>query len=739
MSRGSFLSAAGSEPLLQKKCGCGARANAGAKCDECSRRDLQRKAVGAAPHRDADALVGGALAGPGQPLDPGTRDFMQERFGHDFSRVRIHADAAGAASARAVNAHAYAVGSNIVFADGRYDPRSREGRKLLAHELTHVVQQGAAGVTSLQRAAAGEEEQKVPVPAAPAAEAPAAEAADPAIDALDLNATAKAAAKDLKKKHPEISFTSGKRGVADQAHAMASNIVSSKNRKWIADTYKAAPTLQKWVDDHAEATTVDDLAKGLKETMDGLTEAELNAVSKHFTGAAFDVQPQDKDADAIKKDMQGLTGVTRFLDKESGLVRWHAQFKLALDSSPSNDPLEREADETAQRVVDGRGAMAAMSTAPAPVLQRSAGLAAGTGLAVSAEQIATFRLLAQQAAVLLESSALASAESAAITTAIAEAEAAVVLVEGAAGTMAAGTIVAEGSAAATIGLAADDVTGIGVADDVAIPFTLLAAAAAAGLVVGVGYYYRKEIMDALEKLTRAIDLIERALREHPLPDIDIGPKPQPKPKPETETETESEKKPKPETGPRPIPGPRDDTNTRRRCIGPTGLTVLDPIAVVWNKVPEDDYYPSPIELGGHEYYRDIPTVLPHGEPIGVLPEYWPYEGKLLQLLPDIRGREAWRFRRVLESYGFDWEGFRYLQAEHVQDLQWGSVEGMPLDTFENLWPLDGAANMSAGSRHNQQPVEFCETPAGPFRAIPLRQMKAEGHYGRYFIIVSVER
>src|SRR5262249_29965020 len=77
----------------------------------------------------------------GQPLDAGTRAFMEPRFGHDFSQVRIHADERAAESARAVNALAYTVGRDVVFGEGRYEPGTSEGRRLLAHELTHVVQQ----------------------------------------------------------------------------------------------------------------------------------------------------------------------------------------------------------------------------------------------------------------------------------------------------------------------------------------------------------------------------------------------------------------------------------------------------------------------------------------------------------------------------------------------------------------------------------------------------------------------
>jgi hypothetical protein len=80
----------------------------------------------------------------GQPLDSAVRAFFEPRFGYDFSRVRIHADDKAAESAQSIGALAYTVGSNITFGGGRYQPSGHEGRRLLAHELTHVVQQGYA-------------------------------------------------------------------------------------------------------------------------------------------------------------------------------------------------------------------------------------------------------------------------------------------------------------------------------------------------------------------------------------------------------------------------------------------------------------------------------------------------------------------------------------------------------------------------------------------------------------------
>lgn len=113
------------------------------KCDKCrkKKRALQRSAFGPAPEI-APPVVHEVLSSPGQQLDLETRAFFEPRFGHDFSRVRVHADARAAESAWAVNALAYTVGQDVVFGFGQYAPKSSAGGRLLAHELMHVVQQG---------------------------------------------------------------------------------------------------------------------------------------------------------------------------------------------------------------------------------------------------------------------------------------------------------------------------------------------------------------------------------------------------------------------------------------------------------------------------------------------------------------------------------------------------------------------------------------------------------------------
>lgn len=92
----------------------------------------------------APASVDRALASPGRPLEPALRHDMEQHFGHDFSRVRVHSGAAAEQSAQDVNADAYTVGPDIVFGADWFAPWTHEGGRLIAHELTHVIQQRAA-------------------------------------------------------------------------------------------------------------------------------------------------------------------------------------------------------------------------------------------------------------------------------------------------------------------------------------------------------------------------------------------------------------------------------------------------------------------------------------------------------------------------------------------------------------------------------------------------------------------
>jgi hypothetical protein len=178
--------------LLQRTCACGRAAGMTGDCEACSRKKrfaLQSKLVVNAPgdsyEQEADRIadqvtapsitsiarglppriqrlsaeqsIGAApasvdqtLSRAGAPLEPAFRGDMERRFGHDFSRVRVHTDAAAQQSARDVNAEAYTVGHNVVFGADRFAPGTSGGRRLIAHELTHVVQQGG-NASALQR------------------------------------------------------------------------------------------------------------------------------------------------------------------------------------------------------------------------------------------------------------------------------------------------------------------------------------------------------------------------------------------------------------------------------------------------------------------------------------------------------------------------------------------------------------------------------------------------------------
>lgn len=191
--------------LLQRKCECGNNTVAGSKCDKCESKNglLQRKSSNNSEQSEVPPVVHEVLRSSGQPLDKKTRGFFESRFAHNFSgvplsstsqqpsqsslkigepadvyeqeadriadsvmlkqntetlssneqeggsfdlsHVRIHTNARAAESARKINALAYTSGNNIVFGAGQFAPATRKGQRLLAHELTHVMQQSSSG------------------------------------------------------------------------------------------------------------------------------------------------------------------------------------------------------------------------------------------------------------------------------------------------------------------------------------------------------------------------------------------------------------------------------------------------------------------------------------------------------------------------------------------------------------------------------------------------------------------
>src|SRR5690606_33279225 len=112
------------------------------KCAECEEEERAQRKGNGQTTGEAPSIVSDVVnSGGGKNLDNNTRSFMEKRFGYDFSHVKIHDDTVAAKSAQSINALAYTSGNNIVFNQGQYSPETNSGRKLLAHELTHVVQQ----------------------------------------------------------------------------------------------------------------------------------------------------------------------------------------------------------------------------------------------------------------------------------------------------------------------------------------------------------------------------------------------------------------------------------------------------------------------------------------------------------------------------------------------------------------------------------------------------------------------
>lgn len=185
-------SAAGSSLLVSRPrhaCACGAAAHAGGECAACrakrERSEAVRRHLGVAVPASVDEV----LRTPGQRLDRATRREMEARFGHDFSGVRLHTDAAAAASARALSARAYALGSHIVFGPQGYSPHSRESRNRLAHELTHVVQQDRGGGAPLSTGRREAEARQAARSVATGAPMPRISAATPALSRDDGGST----------------------------------------------------------------------------------------------------------------------------------------------------------------------------------------------------------------------------------------------------------------------------------------------------------------------------------------------------------------------------------------------------------------------------------------------------------------------------------------------------------------------------------------------------------------------
>ena len=130
--------------VVQRACACGQHHAGTEPCEGCRRRAALMHGLTDSAPEEAPSLVWAVIRSDGDPLDSQTRTFFESRFGHDLGRVRVHTGAQASASARAVDAQAYTVGSHVVYDTGRFNPASGPGRELLAHELIHTLQQRGA-------------------------------------------------------------------------------------------------------------------------------------------------------------------------------------------------------------------------------------------------------------------------------------------------------------------------------------------------------------------------------------------------------------------------------------------------------------------------------------------------------------------------------------------------------------------------------------------------------------------
>ncbi|WP_457651877.1 eCIS core domain-containing protein [Rhodocaloribacter sp.] len=133
--------------VLQRKCACGGTRGPTGECAGCRKKRRGQRDRPSASHESVSANVHEAIRDSGKPLDSETRNFMEPRFGHDFGNVRVHTGTQADRAAREVHASAFTVGRDIVFRNSRFAPDTPEGKRLLAHELTHTIQQKTGSAT----------------------------------------------------------------------------------------------------------------------------------------------------------------------------------------------------------------------------------------------------------------------------------------------------------------------------------------------------------------------------------------------------------------------------------------------------------------------------------------------------------------------------------------------------------------------------------------------------------------
>lgn len=217
------------DPTLQRTCApCTAGGPPCAKCQEEGLPRVQRQpepTQAAEPEAVPDDFV--VHLGSGRPLDGETRAYFEPRFKRDFSDVRVYTDADAQRSAHDIEAHAYTLGKDVVFSAGKFAPQTEEGKRLLAHELTHVLQQSASGTRQLSKDPVPSSSQSVPPEPGAPLELPVQFIAEPLLPTVDSPAIG---ATDL----PVVGGTPQIPGYPLSVVGLGGNILASGDLSWLS-------------------------------------------------------------------------------------------------------------------------------------------------------------------------------------------------------------------------------------------------------------------------------------------------------------------------------------------------------------------------------------------------------------------------------------------------------------------------------------------------------------------------
>ncbi|OBF33682.1 hypothetical protein A5724_19220 [Mycobacterium sp. ACS1612] len=708
----------------------------------------------------APGIVTDVLNSPGQPLDTATRSYMESRFGQDFGDVRVHTDSTAARSAAAIDAHAYTVGCDIVFGAGQYAPGTSQGGKLLAHELTHTVQQTAGGI---QRC--GDHTS----PGCICAE----EKRDALIQRDFFDDAAEAA-------------TGLAQGIADTASDTASAV---------GDAASAA------------AGAVSDAASAAADAVSDAASAAAGAVSDAASAAAGAVE-ETVDWLATTAGQAALDGANALAGLFGGAVVIRGGcLIITIPEIPLFPSFQKTLGETPEYGFFIPIMAGATMVGPIPLagtfgilgyaqgsIEGAVGPGAIRGIRVeicpfSGRVLATGQLYAA-AAIAPRLTLFGGLTAAAGTTLpLASIPVIVILQAGLRGT---GTGWFIGAVQDTVTLAYsagtlsfDNVTDLmggvllqgdvdffaalrlytkiicqyvyplghwetGAAWKLTIP--IHAGLSESGGTGGVGPIRFgpmpiQDIVTAIHPLATGFNCMSWEEIKQFLCDNGMLP-PQ-------FCATEGQDRGR-ESGPPfgPVPfgpsgggGPVPPSPVPSTAKVPSGRTKSDAIPVDWFKPLF--LYPDPIVLnastgGTHEYEMQVPDqFVEPGHSIGVQPAWIPKRGKKMRLekvlQDDDRGPAVNRFRSLLQRHGYSMKGE---DADHVQDLGWGGPDGP-----DNLWPLNSNDNQAAGRAFQNFRITYAVNPGEPARpeTTNVRLGDAavapgpENVIGRFFVIRNFQR